>query len=61
MRTKTVIEVQKNLRGKWFWRLKSRMNGRTLAHSESYSRLQACEKTALRLASEFKISYYLCV
>lgn len=39
------VVVQKNRRGKWFWKLVAG-NGRVLAHSEDYSSRRACLKTA---------------
>ena len=54
-KTKIIVEVLKNKRGKWYWRLKSNANGRILAHSEDYSRRQSCDKTALGVANELKV------
>jgi len=39
------IEMLKNKKSKWFWRIKAN-NGKILAHSESYNSKQACRKTA---------------
>lgn len=57
--SRIVVEVLKNERNKWFWRLKSKFNGRVLADSKEYSRLQSCEKTALMLACELKVGYQI--
>ena len=57
MKTKKIaIEIMENKRGKFFWRLKSKSNGRVLAHSEEYSRLQACSKTANMVSKELNVS-----
>ena len=42
------IEMLKNKKSKWFWRIKAN-NGKILAHSESYNSKQACRKTADRV------------
>jgi len=42
------IVVQKNKRGRWFWKLVAR-NGRILAVSEDYTRKGACYDTVHRL------------
>lgn len=39
------IVVQRNKRGKWYWKIVSK-NGRILAHSESYSTKKDCLDTA---------------
>ena len=54
-KTKIMVEVLRNKRGKWYWRLKSNANGRILAHSEDYSRKQSCEKTAWGVAYDLKV------
>lgn len=48
------IEVLKKPGSKWFWRLISK-NGRTLAHSETYSSKTKANKTAERVANALSI------
>ena len=44
------IEVLKNKRSKWYWRLVA-ANGKVLAHSETYSSKQMALKTAKKIAA----------
>lgn len=43
------IQLFRNVKRKWQWRLRSRF-GKVLAHSESYSSKASCRKTARFLA-----------
>ena len=50
------IVVEKNRRGKWYWKIIA-SNGKILAHSEEYSRKQACIDTVFLVVAakiEFK-------
>lgn len=49
-----VIELLKNKRKKWFHRLRSSINGRTIYHSESYSSKTAAMRTVNVLRKSIK-------
>jgi len=49
-----VIEIVKNKRKKWFHRLRSKNNGKTIYHSESYSSKTAAMRTVEALLKSIK-------
>lgn len=60
MKSKYKIEVVKSaIDGQWFWRLKNRRGGRTLSHSESYTRRRAALLTVNPLAAALQCSVFI--
>ena len=47
------VEMVRKYGKRWFWRLKSN-NGKTLAHSETYTNKSGASKIATKLAKDLK-------
>lgn len=55
MKRKFKIQVIRNSRNRWFWRIKS-TNGKTLCHSENYNTKSAALNTVKTLKENLKNS-----
>ena len=53
-----LVELDVSTSGLWYWRLKSR-NGRTLAHSETYTRRMSAVRVAKKLAKALNCGTYI--
>jgi uncharacterized protein YegP (UPF0339 family) len=59
-KSKYKIEVVKSATdGQWFWRLKNTRGGRTLAHSESYTRRVNALRTVNPLAAALQCPVFV--
>ena len=53
-----VIVIRSTIKGQCYWRLEAQ-NGRTLAHSETYSNITSCRRTAQGIQHNLTGSIYV--